>query len=178
MDAVEWYRGFIAIFQDKEGYAEFGDYKGRWDSDDDWTGYIEAKLTNWGKAQGFEVVPDFDNPTRIDMLWKKDGEDVVAIEHENAGNSVLDGNGTEIEKLLNRTTAPLRVLITYFPDTKFPSKAGQLKDKLLSQLGTKKKKEFAFLLLVAPYEIWDAHQYAAYSFRPTFQAEFLPPPYA
>lgn len=178
-EAARWYRTFIQKTYDEDD--GFKGYTGG-DSDKEWTKYIESVLTNWGRNDGFDVFPDFDSPVRIDLRWCQNKRDVVAVEHENVGD--MHGKplgessiGREVEKLLDNTNAPLRVLITYFRDSAFETEFFSFKAQLEKEIQTREKYDFEFLLMAGPWNIAEPQEFVAYVFRPRISAELVPPHY-
>jgi hypothetical protein len=178
-EAAKWYREFLERTSTEKG-GDFKGYKGG-DSDKAWTEYMEQVLRSWGEEE-YDVVCDFDSPSRIDVIWRKNKQDKVAIEHENDGDThgrplEESGIGREIEKLLDNTSAPLRVLITYFKNSAFGKEIVNLQAQLEEEIRTRGKHDFEFLLLAGPWGIAEPQEFVAYIFRPKIISEFIPPYY-
>ncbi|MDG7008387.1 MAG: hypothetical protein JRN06_09135 [Nitrososphaerota archaeon] len=179
-DAAKWYRNFIDRTSTDEG-GQFKGYEGG-DSDKQWTRYFEHVLSRWGREEGYEVITDFGSPVRIDVRWCRGKQDRVAIEHENIGDmhgkSLGESSiGREVEKLLDNTTAPLRVLITYFRDSAFGTEFMNMKALLEREVESRGKFDFEFLLMAGPWNIAEPQEFVGYVFRPRITAEFIPPHY-
>jgi hypothetical protein len=108
----------------------------------DWTPAMEEVLSKTATILGMDDQKKKPSP---DYLWFKDGQLVVAIEHENEfdEDSILSH---ELSSLLN-TEANLRVLITY-PIVTFPAgeTADQIEERLRTRLTPEKRPEFVFLV--------------------------------
>lgn len=178
-EAAKWYQKFIEkTSTDKPG---FKGYDGG-DSDKAWTRYVERVLTNWGRNEGYDVIADFGSPVRIDLRWCKSKQDRVAIEHENVGDMhgkplVESPIHREVEKLLDNTSAPLRVLITYFRDSAFAQELVNFQAQLQREIQSRESYGFEFLLMAGPWHIVEPQEFVAYVFKPSIAAEFIPPRY-
>lgn len=170
MDSITWYQSAMHRMKKEDFFEKNKSAQGR-----TWTVAIESFLTKWAESEGFVVDSDFDNPVRIDTLWKNNDQTEVAIEHENNGDNRQSPITREIEKLVNHTDAPLRVLITYLPESKLPMKFDDLHQEVARKLATKKRPDFEFLLMAGPYEIYSQYEYIAYAFRPEFVPTHLIP---
>ena len=144
---------------------------------------MERVLTNWGRGEGYDPIADFDSPVRIDLIWRKNKQDMVAIEHENVGDmhgKPLEASPIhrEVEKLLDSTSAPLRILITYFREAAFPQELLSFRTQLEAEIQSRGKYNFEFLLMAGPWEISYPNDFVAYVYKPKIDAEFIPPNYS
>lgn len=179
-NAAKWFHEFIRRTSTNDG-GEFKGYQGG-DSDKKWTSYFERVLSRWGREMGYEVITDFGSPVRIDVRWCMGKQDRVAIEHENVGDTHGKSLGEsyigrEVEKLLDNTPAPLRVLITYFRDSAFGTELIGIKSMLEKEVESRGKYDFEFLLMAGPWNILEPQEFVGFVFRPKITGEFIPPLY-
>jgi hypothetical protein len=107
-----------------------------------WTPAMEDALSKTATSLGIDNQQKRPSP---DYIWFKDGQLMVAIEHENEFDEVKILS-QELSSLLN-TEASLRVLITY-PSATFPglATADQIERHLKRRLYPEKRPEFIFLV--------------------------------
>lgn len=135
-----------------------------------WTKFILAFLRQWGEDNGYEVQRE--KPTNLDMVWRREGKDIVAIEHENNGDNYCKN---EISNLLSLGRAKERVLITYLNENQYGDQFEKLKNSVNEELQKLGAQNFTFWLIVGPWHIGDPLQFACVKFSPQFVGSIVVP---
>jgi len=158
MTAEGWYRAF------------YGYYYDNWDSglkinqqeiqahtkDKEWTKLMKNFLHRLADHLGYQISQE---TVRIDHIWKK-GHDIIAIEHENNPDGIIN----EVENL-NAIQANLKVLITYFSEDDYTWRPYRELQKVCEKLSRNNTSEFLFV-----YASWgkegNSYDWAAYRIYP------------
>ena len=154
----DFYKQFFCLFQeyvnrDRKKYDKTV-------KDSAWTSYIkDSFLSELAKELGFKETKR-EGIYAIDLTWEKPHEGIsVVIEHENDIKSIWKN---EIPNLL-KAAAPLKVLITYVDDAKFPGK--EIASRLYKDL---KEANFnqEFLLILGSFSMEEPTDWIGYLYRP------------
>jgi len=92
-------------------------------TNDQWTEKMLDFLKRLGQGLGYEVETE---PLRIDQMWKQQDKAIVVIEHEIKHETVFK---KEMPNLI-KVKAPLKVVVTYVRDYRFPYGAVEFADKV------------------------------------------------
>jgi len=170
LSAEDWYIEFLDEFgQDRDIRKA---YKKREIGRKEWTSLILQMLEKLGKRLGYSVKRE---KLRVDMAWYKGGNAKVGIEHENAVNNVEKLLGHEVDNLLS-FDSELKVLITYFKPSTFPSLSGELHHAISKKLSEHNRYHFDFLVALNSWKqasTPDDEFWVAYWYKPTFKSQVL-----
>jgi hypothetical protein len=110
-------------------------------SKSEWTRDMIDFLEDFGKEQGFNVRRE---RLTIDQVWESATKGIVAIEHENAPETVLK---KELPNLMG-VASDLKVLITYVRDYKFPWEPQILSERIMKRIDAKHSDQCKEFLLI------------------------------
>ncbi len=154
----EFYKHFFCSFQDFVKKSRINWTKLM--SDSEWTSYVKDDFLD-ELAQEFKVEEiKKEGVHAIDITWENHSDGIlVAIEHENEISTIWDN---EVRDLL-KTSAPLKVLITYVGDIEFPGQ--EMANRLLSEL---KNRNFSqeFLLILGSASMMEPTDWIGYLYKP------------
>ena len=137
--AQEWFSSFYRKFAGtRTGNPSFGVNV----SKSEWTKDMMDFLEDFGKEHGFKVRRE---KLTIDQVWESPTKGIVAIEHENAPETVLK---KELPNLMG-VASDLKVLIAYVRDYMFPWEPQILSERIMKRIDEKYSgqcKEFLFIV--------------------------------
>lgn len=163
-----WFERFVKHGLAPEGSKGFRETP---DGNTPWTKFILSLTHSIGKDEGF-LVREKPELNRWDQSWlNSSGRPIVVIEHENDPET---GSGltSELDHLVP-SDAPLKVLITYYPQSRLVASATDLAGAIQERLRSHGNFHGEFLLMVARWEIDDVRDFRAYLLRPDWVSDRL-----
>ena len=129
-------------------------------------------LEKLGERNGYSVKRE---KLRIDMVWIKDSNVEVAVDHENEVNNVQKLLEHEVDNLLS-IHSKLKIFITYFTQNNFHRLSTELNDAIMNKLSDMNRFDFEFLVALSPWENASEPKdqfWVAYLYKPTFKSQML-----